>query len=109
VGNRVAWALGEKLRINKVKTNNCMRQNLRVAQIIKYCMFQGSLFYSLEFATGPYSESNPVHNFMSYRVHIVAYLLKARTVEAEKEQLLGNGLYTCSRGTPHVRCDVTQQ
>jgi hypothetical protein len=41
--------------------------------------------------------------------YIVAYLLKARTVEAEKQPLLGNGPYTRSRGTRHVCCDVTQQ
>jgi hypothetical protein len=40
-------------------------------------------------------------------VHIVAYLLKERAVEAEKQPLLGNGLYTRSRGTLHLRCDVT--
>jgi hypothetical protein len=39
----------------------------------------------------------------------VVYLLKARTVEAEKQQLLGYGPYTRSRGTRHVSCDVTQQ
>jgi hypothetical protein len=38
--------------------------------------------------------------------YTVAYLLKARTVEAEKQPLLGNGLYTCSRGTHHIHCDV---
>jgi hypothetical protein len=41
--------------------------------------------------------------------YIVAYLLKAKTVEAEKQPLLGYGPYTRSRGTRHVRCDVTQQ
>jgi hypothetical protein len=40
---------------------------------------------------------------------IVAYMLKGRTVEAEKQPLLGNGPYTRSRGTSQVRCDVTQQ
>jgi hypothetical protein len=39
----------------------------------------------------------------------VAYLLKARTVEAEKQPLLSNGPYTRSSGTCHVRRDVTQQ
>jgi hypothetical protein len=39
----------------------------------------------------------------------VAYLLKARTVEAEQQALLGNGPYTRSKGTRQVRCDVTQQ
>jgi hypothetical protein len=39
----------------------------------------------------------------------VAYLLKARAVEAEKQPLLGNGSYTRSIGTRHVRCDITQQ
>jgi hypothetical protein len=39
----------------------------------------------------------------------VAYLLKARIVEAEKQSLLGNGPYTRSRGKRHVRFDVTQQ
>jgi hypothetical protein len=28
--------------------------------------------------------------------------------EAEKQPLLGNGSYTCSRGTRHIRCDVMQ-
>jgi hypothetical protein len=58
MGSRVAFALGKKLRINKVKRNNCMRQNLRASQIIKCSMVQGTLFYSPEFVTGPYSESN---------------------------------------------------
>jgi hypothetical protein len=40
---------------------------------------------------------------------IVAYLLEARTVEAEKQPLLDNGPYTCNRGTRHVRCDVMRQ
>jgi hypothetical protein len=44
-----------------------------------------------------------------YIINIVAYLLKPRTVEVEKQQLLGNGPYTRNRGTRHVRCDVTQQ
>jgi hypothetical protein len=80
MGSKVAWVLGKKSRINKAKTNNCIRQNLRVAQIS-------------EFATGPYSEQiNPVHSFMSYCVHIVAQFLKARIVEAEKQPLLGNSL-----------------
>jgi hypothetical protein len=39
----------------------------------------------------------------------VAYLLKARTVEAEKQPLLCNSPYARSRGTRHVLCDVTQQ
>jgi hypothetical protein len=39
----------------------------------------------------------------------VAYLLRARTVEAEKQPLLGNGLYTCSRGMCHIPCDIMQQ
>jgi hypothetical protein len=41
--------------------------------------------------------------------HSVAHLLKERTVEAEELQLLGKGPYASSRGTRHVRCDVTQQ
>jgi hypothetical protein len=39
----------------------------------------------------------------------VVCLLKARTLEAEKQPLLGNGPYTRNRGTRQVRCDVTQQ
>jgi hypothetical protein len=39
----------------------------------------------------------------------LTYLLKARTVEAEKQPVLANGPYTRSRGTRHVRCDDTQQ
>jgi hypothetical protein len=39
----------------------------------------------------------------------VAYSFKAITVEAEKNTLLGNGPYTRSSGTCHVRCDITQQ
>jgi hypothetical protein len=42
-------------------------------------------------------------------VLIVAYLLKAGTVEAEQQPLLGNGPYTLSREMRHVRYDVTQQ
>jgi hypothetical protein len=38
--------------------------------------------------------------------NIVVYLLKARTVEAEKQPLLGNGPYTRSRGTRHVCCEA---
>jgi hypothetical protein len=47
--------------------------------------------------------------YLSYyqTVYTVAYLLKARTVEAEKQPLTGNGPYTRSKGTRHVRCDVT--
>jgi hypothetical protein len=41
--------------------------------------------------------------------HTVVYLLKARTVAAEKQPLLRNGVYTCTTGTLHVCCDVTQQ
>jgi hypothetical protein len=41
--------------------------------------------------------------------HIVAYMLKATTVEAQKLPLLGNCQHTRSRGKRHVRCDVTQQ
>jgi hypothetical protein len=41
--------------------------------------------------------------------NIVVYLLKARTVEAEKQPLLGNGPYTRSIGTRHVLCHVMQQ
>jgi hypothetical protein len=37
------------------------------------------------------------------------YLFKARIPEAEKQPLLGNGPYTRSRGTRHVRCDVRQK
>jgi hypothetical protein len=43
------------------------------------------------------------------RYNIVAYLLKAGTVEAEKQPLLDYGPYTHSRGICHVRYDVTQQ
>jgi hypothetical protein len=42
------------------------------------------------------------------QIHIVAYFLKARTVETEKQLLLGNDPYTRSRGTRHACCDVTQ-
>jgi hypothetical protein len=41
-------------------------------------------------------------------LHIVAYLFKAKTVDAEKQLLLRNGPYTRSRGMRHVRRDVTQ-
>jgi hypothetical protein len=41
--------------------------------------------------------------------YIVAYLPKARTVEVDKQPLLGDGPYTRSREMRHVRCDVTQQ
>jgi hypothetical protein len=37
------------------------------------------------------------------------HFLKARAVEADKQPLLGNGPYPCSRGMRHVRCDVMQQ
>jgi hypothetical protein len=37
------------------------------------------------------------------------YLLKAITAEIEKWLLLGNGPYTRTRWTRHVRCEVTQQ
>jgi hypothetical protein len=40
-------------------------------------------------------------------MNIVAYMLKPRTVEAEKR--LGNGLYSRSRVTHDVRCDVARQ
>jgi hypothetical protein len=36
--------------------------------------------------------------------NIAAYLLKARTVKAEKQPLLGPYPYTFIRGTHHVRC-----
>jgi hypothetical protein len=39
----------------------------------------------------------------------MAYLFKARTVEAKKQPLLGNVPYTRSRGTRHVRCNVMQE
>jgi hypothetical protein len=39
--------------------------------------------------------------------NIVAHLLEARTVEAEKQPLLGNRQYTQQRYV--TRCDVTQQ
>jgi hypothetical protein len=39
----------------------------------------------------------------------VAYLLKERTVEAEKQPLLDNGPYKRSKGTRYIRCDMTQQ
>jgi hypothetical protein len=42
-------------------------------------------------------------------MYIAAYLLKARTVELEKQLLLGNDPYIRSRGTRHVRCDDMQQ
>jgi hypothetical protein len=42
------------------------------------------------------------------RKHIVAYLLKASTVEAEKQPLLGNGPCIRSREMRHIRCDITQ-
>jgi hypothetical protein len=41
--------------------------------------------------------------------HIVTFLLKARTVEAKKQPLLGNVPYTRSGSTRHIRCNVTQQ
>jgi hypothetical protein len=41
--------------------------------------------------------------------YIVEYLLKTRTVEAEKQPLLSNGPYICCTGQRYVRCDVTQQ
>jgi hypothetical protein len=44
-----------------------------------------------------------------YSENIVVYLLKARTVEAEKEPLLGNGPYTRSRRAHNIRHDITQQ
>jgi hypothetical protein len=44
-----------------------------------------------------------------HKIGIVAYLLKPRTVEAEKQPLLGNGPYTRSKEMRHVRYDVTQQ
>jgi hypothetical protein len=46
---------------------------------------------------------------LEYSEDIVAYLLKARTVEAEKQLLLGNGPYTRNRRAHHLRCDITQQ
>jgi hypothetical protein len=42
-------------------------------------------------------------------VQIVAYLLKARTVEAEKQPLLGNGPYTRSRGKRHATTEEVLQ
>jgi hypothetical protein len=39
----------------------------------------------------------------------MVYLLKAKTVKTEEHPLLGNGPFTSSRETRHVRCDVTQQ
>jgi hypothetical protein len=44
-----------------------------------------------------------------YLNNTVAHSLKARTVEAEEQSLLCNGLYTRSRGTRHVGYDFTQQ
>jgi hypothetical protein len=58
------------------------------------------------------TRTNP-HTFLScllqIKFNIVAYLLKAGTVEAEKQPLLGNDPYKHSRGTRHVGCDVMQQ
>jgi hypothetical protein len=34
----------------------------------------------------------------SITIHIVAYLLKERTVEPEKQSLLGNSCVTCNNG-----------
>jgi hypothetical protein len=50
-----------------------------------------------------------IYFYLLHYLNIVAYLLKARTVEAERQPLLGNDPYTRSRGKLHVRCDVTQQ
>jgi hypothetical protein len=36
-------------------------------------------------------------------------MLKERTVEVQKQLLLGNAPYTRSRGTCYVCCDVMQQ
>jgi hypothetical protein len=44
-----------------------------------------------------------------YLFRIVTCLLKAKTVKAEKQPFLCNGLYTNSRGTRHILCDVKQQ
>jgi hypothetical protein len=41
--------------------------------------------------------------------NIVAFLLKAGTVEAKKQPLLGTGPYTLSRRMLHLLRDVTQQ
>jgi hypothetical protein len=49
------------------------------------------------------------HAKKGHIMNTVTYLLKTRTVEAEKQPLLGNGPYTCSRGMRHIRCDITQQ
>jgi hypothetical protein len=46
---------------------------------------------------------------LSEIVRILAKFIKARAVEKEKQPLLGNNLYTRSRGKVHVRCDVRQQ
>jgi hypothetical protein len=43
----------------------------------------------------------------SYPLYTVVCLIKARTMEAEKQPLLDNGPYTRNRGTRDVRCDVT--
>jgi hypothetical protein len=45
---------------------------------------------------------------MEGRQNFVAHLLKARTVEADKQPLLGNGPYTRSGGTDYIHCDVTR-
>jgi hypothetical protein len=44
-----------------------------------------------------------------YARYIEAYLFKARTVQAEKQPLVGNGPHTSSRGTHHVHYDIMQQ
>jgi hypothetical protein len=58
------------------------------------------------FTSRPTSLLAHVRASMFFLYGIVAYLLKARTVEAEKRPLLGNGPYTRSRGTRCVGCDV---
>jgi hypothetical protein len=45
-------------------------------------------------------------NTFAGKAQIVAYFLKTKPVEADKQPLPGNGPYTRSRGTFHVRCDA---
>jgi hypothetical protein len=58
------------------------------------------------------SVENNHHSYTYTYVHVYIYLaslLGTRTVEADKQPLLGNAQYTRSKGTRHVRCDVMQQ
>jgi hypothetical protein len=81
---------------------------------IKNMWIYTSTFQYIFMAYGLISYARGQINFSTYskfRIHMynVAYLLKVGTMEAENQPLLGNCPYTHSRGTRHVRCDVTQQ